>query len=238
MKSYIEMADSVFRRRDEYEAVQKGKKKKATKAIVSVCCCCLAAVIGVGTWQLSTRDVEILQSGNNAVSRLTEKNSYGKDIILINELEGVSSSKLDIGIDLSEENFVSMSREELCQYYQTEIFPDVPLDLNEWKPEKGYGVYTIGEKIYWDVTVINYSNDDFTRSVNIEIEKDTMPLSDYGELSPDCDKSIIKGKSVAIGKTENGYYVVEFICNNVGFRMITEGLSQEETVSIIASLIS
>ncbi len=48
MKTYNQMAEDVFRRRDEYEAVQKKKKKTAQRTIVSISCCIVAAIcIGV-----------------------------------------------------------------------------------------------------------------------------------------------------------------------------------------------
>lgn len=48
MKTYNRMAEDVFRRRDEYEAAQRKKKKAAQRTAVSVGCCIVAAIcIGV-----------------------------------------------------------------------------------------------------------------------------------------------------------------------------------------------
>ena len=48
MKSYNEMADDVFRRRDEFMKKQKHKRKNVVTALS---CVCLAVLVGVGMWQ-------------------------------------------------------------------------------------------------------------------------------------------------------------------------------------------
>lgn len=42
---------------------------------------------------------------------------------------------------------------------------------------------------------------------------------------------------VGIGQSDSGHYLVEFMYDNVGFRMIIEGLSIEEIEAVIDSLI-
>lgn len=51
MKNYKEMADAVFRRRDEYAAEQKRKKKIALNASLSLCAVCLAVTGAFGIWK-------------------------------------------------------------------------------------------------------------------------------------------------------------------------------------------
>ncbi len=51
MKTYNEMAQSVFERRDVYEKEQQIKRKKRAKLTVSLACVALVAVVGVGIWQ-------------------------------------------------------------------------------------------------------------------------------------------------------------------------------------------
>lgn len=46
MKTYNEMAQSVFERRDNYILEQKKKKKSITKAVISLGCVCLIAAFG------------------------------------------------------------------------------------------------------------------------------------------------------------------------------------------------
>lgn len=53
MKNYNEMADEVFRRRDEYLAARKKKRKTMLAAAASFCC--LAALLGAGIWNFRFR---------------------------------------------------------------------------------------------------------------------------------------------------------------------------------------
>lgn len=48
MKSYNEMADCVFKRRDRYNAARAATRKKVQKITAGAACCCLVAVLGVG----------------------------------------------------------------------------------------------------------------------------------------------------------------------------------------------
>ena len=48
MKSYNEMADCVFERRDRYNAARAATRKKVQKITAGAACCCLVAVLGVG----------------------------------------------------------------------------------------------------------------------------------------------------------------------------------------------
>ncbi len=135
-----------------------------------------------------------------------------------------------------------MNQEQLLAYYGIDIFPDVPSDLGrEWSEADNipYGVYKRNGgtgKVYWDHQVLNYSNDDCTRSVNIELKKGGLPISDYGTLPPDCDRSTINGVRVGIGQINGGVYLAEFVHRGVGFRLVTKGLAQEEMVSVVNSL--
>ena len=56
MKSYEEVADAVFERREAYIS-EKAKKMKTVKRTVSaVSCFCLAVLLGVGVWQIGMLD--------------------------------------------------------------------------------------------------------------------------------------------------------------------------------------
>ena len=92
-------------------------------------------------------------------------------------------------------------------------------------------------EVYWDSIVLNYDNDDFTRSVNIEIDKDHLPVTCYAFFDSLLEKSLINDTEVAIGLSEGGYYHAEFFYQDVGFRMIANGITEDELVSIISSLI-
>ena len=51
MKSYREIADSVFERRERYIAAQQRKRKHTVSAIASICSCALVALVGASVWR-------------------------------------------------------------------------------------------------------------------------------------------------------------------------------------------
>lgn len=51
------------------------------------------------------------------------------------------------------------------------------------------------------------------------------------------EKSIINNLEVAIGHSATGYYYAQFMYQNVGFQVIADGLTQDEFVAVISSLI-
>ncbi len=57
MKNYNEMAESVFERRDKYNAERRMAMNKMKKSVATVACCCLVAVLGIGVWQGGTQPV-------------------------------------------------------------------------------------------------------------------------------------------------------------------------------------
>ncbi|WP_289301989.1 hypothetical protein, partial [Sporofaciens musculi] len=92
--------------------------------------------------------------------------------------------------------------------------------------------------IYFDFNILNYSNETFSKGINIEIQKGSLPTSDCVFLDEYDEKSIINNVEVAIRQdTNNEYYFAEFLHHNVGFRFIVEGLTQDEFVAVISSLI-
>ena len=50
MKTYNEMAESVFERREKYITERRMATNKMKKILATVACCCLVAVLGIGVW--------------------------------------------------------------------------------------------------------------------------------------------------------------------------------------------
>ncbi len=78
--------------------------------------------------------------------------------------------------------------------------------------------------------VLNYSNEDLRRCINIETAKGKLPFCCYADFDEYCGKSVINGVEVNIGQSDSGYYLIEMMYRNVGFRMIIEDLTIEEVV--------
>lgn len=243
MKAYDEMARDVLKRRDEY-AARRIRKRKITAGISAACGVCLVLLAGFGIWKSGALEQKPSQISKDSIVP-GEKDTFDdgdknqENSIVINNLGGdISSSIMQSDVGVFPEDFCEMSREELNAYYGTDVFPEIPFDLKEWK-DSHYGVYRRGGgtgEVYYDISVINYSNGDFSRNVNIECGKGGLPESDTGSFYSLSERSVINGTEIAIGQDEKEYYFAEFIYKNTGFRIIAEGITQEELVSVLSSL--
>lgn len=228
MKNYNEMANDVFRRRDEYKIIQKKRRKTAIGITSSVMCFCLIAVIGFyGV------------SGEKPNTKVPVETTNSNTIV-INKIDDLSSNGRKMNFGLLKNDLIPMSKQDLIEYYKVDVFPTVPKDLKEDNSGDYYSIYKrnggTGE-VYWDQNVLNYFNSDFTRSINIELCKNKLPFSDYGSLDESDKKSIINKTPVTIGLIDESVYMAEFIYKNVGFRIVFEGLSKEEMISVLTSII-
>ena len=249
MKNYDELTNDLLERRDRYVADQKKKRKRVMGVATSLCCFCLVALLGFGMWQggmfnttpLDQTLEDALYPGikDNFDENKGESpdNPSDNNKIVINTINGISADRMNINIAV--DDFVKMTREEMIEYYGVDYIPDVPADIKPWEDERS-GIYKrdggTGE-VYWDTDILNYSNEDFTRSVHVEVDKGSYVLQDYLYFKGTEEKSVINNVDVLIGLTENGYYYSEFMYNGVGFLIDAEGVTEDEFVAIIASII-
>lgn len=242
MKTYDEMARDVLNRRDEY-AARRIRQRKVTACISAVCGVCFVLLAGFGIWKSGALEQKPSQISKDSIVP-GEKDTFDdgdkdqENSIVINSIDGVISSSDMNNICLFTDDFVSMSKDELNLYYGIDVFPEIPSDLNEWEDPR-YGVYRRGGgmgEVYYDISVINYSNHDFSRNVNIACGKGGLPAADIGNFYGLSERSVINGTEIAIGQDEKEYYFAEFIYKNTGFRIIAGGITQEELVSILSSL--
>lgn len=249
MKNYDELTNDLLERRDRYVADQKKKRKRVMCVATSLCCFCLVALLGFGMWQggmfNTTPPDQTLEDALYPGIKDNFDESKGESLdnpsannkIVINTINGISADRMNINIAV--DDFVKMTREEMIEYYGVDYIPDVPADIKPWEDERS-GIYKrdggTGE-VYWDTDILNYSNEDFTRSVHVEVDKGSYVLQDYLYFKGTEEKSVINNVDVFIGLTENGYYYSEFMYNGVGFLIDAEGVTEDEFVAIIASII-
>lgn len=249
MKNSEEMVNSLLERREQYNAEQKRKRSIITRTVTSMCCVCLIALFGFGMWQggmfnTTPPDQTVedalypgIKDNFDESKGESPDNPAANNKIVINTINGISADKMNIALMI--DDFVEMSREEMIEYYGVDYIPDVPDDIQPWEDERS-GIYRrnggTGE-VYWDANILNYSNEDFTRSVHIEVDKGSYVLQDYLFFKGTEEKSIINNFEVLIGLSENGYYYSEFMYNGVGFCIDAEGVTEDEFVAIIASII-
>ena len=156
--------------------------------------------------------------------------------IFLNRISAVSAYKLKI--DLLEEDYIAMTLDEMNAYYGANVVPTVPADILPWEDQKG-GIFKrdggTGD-VYWDQNLLNFSNKDFTREVHLEFAKGKYPLIDYHTFSGK-KMSVINGTEVLIGKSEADWYYAKFMHKNVGFVLDANGVTQDEFVAILVSLL-
>lgn len=214
-----------------------------------MCCVCLVALLWFGIRQggmfgtapsdKTAEDALYIGIKDNFDENKGESpdNPAANNKIIINSIDGISADKMNIC--LLGDDFVEMSRDEMIAYYGVDYVPDVPLDMKAWADERS-GIFKrnggVGD-VYWDANVLNYSNEDFTRNVHLEVNKGSNVLQDYLYFKGTEEKSVINNVDVLIGLTENGYYYAEFMYNGVGFLLDAKGVTEDEFVAIIFSLI-
>lgn len=246
MKNYNEIANSVFERRDKYETEKRNRRRFIAKTVTPICCICLVALLGVGVWQGGLFEDSSTPIANDSIYP-GEVDHYGpnesptENKIVINNITSSSSStdRLKLDYEIRLEDFVKMNKIEINDYYGVEIFPTVPDDIKEWD-DSVYGIYRKdggSGDVYWDQTVLNYSNKDFTRSVNIEIKKGSLPVLDYGFGESSEERSIINNWEVTIDYSESSGYHAIFMYKNVGFCVNAEGLTQDEFIAVLSSIL-
>lgn len=249
MKNCDEMVNSLLERRDWYVAKQKKKRKMLTSTVISMSCLCLIVLLGFDMWQgggLGTKAPE--QTLNDAVypgvkdafnenKGESADNLVANNKIVINSIQGVSADKMNI--NLLENDFVELTRDEMIAYYGVDYVPTVPEDITAWEDERS-GIYKrnggSGE-VYWDADILNYSNEDFTRTVHLEVDNGNNVLPDYFFFKGTEEKSVINNVFVLIGLSENGYYYADFTYKDIGFHINAKGVTEDEFVAIITSII-
>ena len=250
MKNYDELTNDLLERRDRYVADQKKKRKRVMGVATSLCCFCLVALLGFGMWQggmfNTTPPDQTLEDALYPGIKDNFDESKGEspddpaanNKIIINSIDGISADRMNINLRV--DDFVEMTRDEMITYYGVDYVPDVPDDIKAWEEEQSSGIFRrnggTGE-VYWDADILNYSNKDFTRSVHVEVDKGSYVLKDYFYFKGTEEKSIINNHELIIGLSENGYYYSEFMYNGVGFLIEAQGVTEEEFVAIIASII-
>ncbi len=260
MKSSNEMIDSLLMRREIYEAEKERKRKQIMGAIAPICSLFLVALMGIGIWKSGvlmggpaiTPDTSVSNGGEDvqldtkapSVSADIENNG-GEDkgssdtvntdrVIVINSIDKLPEKVMEINIKLNE--LEKMQEDEISAYYGTSVFPSVPEDL-VLQPA-AYGIYKRADsgEVYYDKITINYKSKAEDRWVCVVVAKDKLPFFDQG-FGTDKEISIINGEEIVIAKDPNGILFAAFIFSNTGFSVSSQGLTEEEFVSAVESLI-
>ena len=137
------------------------------------------------------------------------------------------------------DDHVIMSEDELAGYYGVRISPTVPVDLTSSDPDASRFIYRreggTGE-VYYDVQHYSFANGDLSRLLTVEAAKSTN-LLDYSKLFETGDLSRVHDVDVLIGQSGDGSYFAQFRQGEMQYHVFALGLTPDETVAVIASLI-
>ena len=244
MKSYKKMAEDVFTRIGEIETRKAKQRKTVAKVVTPICCVCLIALAGFGISQFSEDPPTLIDDAIYPGIKDTFDESRGeapnKNTIVINELEEIPADQ-EMLFALHTKDRIEMTPEELNEYYGTNVFPTVPSDFT--LQEGYYGIYKReggkGE-LYWDVNKIQYSPERERRWIAVNVQKGSIPVDLMGVFNDPEGKSVINNVEVGIGRIVDEYadiYYAEFMYKNVGFKICADSVTEEEFVTVIASLL-
>lgn len=104
MKSCDEMAESVFRKIEEYKIEKQRKRKKMTRILLPVICFCLVVILGIGTGlgglfnstPIKTQEDAIIPGTKDYYGRDEEDNQSSAGDNAIGELTGDTSTNNDV----------------------------------------------------------------------------------------------------------------------------------------------
>lgn len=249
MKSYDETISNVFDRIGEYETKQKRKRSAITKTAASFCCVCAIALVGVGVWQGDNSGSQTYVNPSTASTSLSgDVMLSGKpdsDAIIFNEISEKVQTKVpsEMGIAVFIEDEITMTKEELNEYFGVDVFPDCPAGLTEkpshlaiYKRNKGTG------EAYFDFNRISFLNADNSKGFSVTFSTNNMFfLTEYylGDRYNDIEKSVINNVEVSIAEVKaEKYCYAEFTYKGVMFTVFSENMTHDEFLSIIYSIVS
>ena len=243
MKSCEEITKSLLERRDGYLAAQK-KKRQVFGMVASLCCLCLLVLMcfamgGLQSGQPEQTGGTVLQQGGSvpvdATYDAVPEDPAANNTIVVNNIAG-TPQLMDIA--LMWDDFVAMTREELTAYYGVDYVPEVPADLQAWEAHSGIYKRNGGTgEVYCDRNILQYSNKDFSRLIALNVAKGRVPLHFGAPVQMEMERSVIHNHEVTIFQTEDGSYFAELLHGDAGFVIFADGLTQEELVGVLASLI-
>ena len=184
-----------------------------------------------------------ISAAKPADSTLQQSKSAVAPFITVNELVKLpSAGKMNIALKTND--FVKMSRQELCDFYGVNVFPSViPKDLSE-SQNPTYGIYRRNNGtggVYFSQNGLSYTNSSVTKTLNIDISKGPLPYTDIATFENGKNiKSTINGNELSIGHysaDKDDYYYAEFSYHDVGFRIFSDNLTKAEFVDMLSSIL-
>lgn len=229
-KNYNKIISEVERVSDLKE--KSNIKKLKIKNIIAPAVAFIALFVVI----LWTNNINIpsktLSGKNNAEQNNTENNNKStiKIALDINEMENLEMAISDAAVE----------KKEITNIPEKFTFINNATVPEEYKIENCYTLYTRSDKnsdqynLLHDY-VLNYRKDD-TNSIKISFSEIEKPIRDYDIMNEENKISKIGENEVTISHYKE-MYIVYFKYNNIYFDIETVGISQEELVNLLTSII-
>lgn len=168
-----------------------------------------------------------------------------EDPIKINTITELPAAEVimdKLEIEKNKKDLVKLNYEQAKEYFGTELHPVLPEKLIPWDDCNEFEIYKSNGgtgDVYSDVFIMNYSDETMDCHVNIEGAKDRYHIKDIENwYDGTFELSLILGEQVYLAHNkQTDYYFAEFVHNGVGFRMIMAGLSKNEVITAVESLL-
>lgn len=240
MKSYEETAFSVMEKIEKHRAAQKRKRQIVLGTTIPLCSICI--IVAMGFFTMESRlpkpapDSPIPAASEPPTESVTAQAPSQQNTIVIHPIENTNNEISYFA--LFRDDFISMTKEQVNDYYGINVYPTVPEDLSMQKIAAGIYKRNGGTgEIYHDQNRQEYRNEKDSRSIVVETAKGKLPFFQFVIPDVSSGNSIINGHDVTIGINEYGWYSVWFLYQGVGFYIGAEGITQQELIDVISSLI-
>ena len=236
MKSYEQITRELLQRQEFYLAEQKKKRKRAAGGIAGLCCLCLVVLLGFLIPE--TPDAVVPAASQVLQTEIPQTTAAPEQPhIVLHALPKANNQSMYIA--LMGNDFVPMSREEMTTYYGLDYMPQVPEDLQLRQSQSGIYRRNGGTgEIYHDADKLQFSNADQSRNLSLNVQKGRDVFVQFRVFDPQLEASVIGGLEVLFGTDGQGIFCAEFFYRDVGFLLYAEGLTQEEFVASITSLLT
>lgn len=233
-KNLKDIMQKEFDKDKNYEAIlskissQESRKEKMHMKYLLIPACAVIAMFGIFL------NPNIVQHENPPIMIVDGEDKIELNIVKIDD--NVAQTQLDVDVKIIEMNEVP---EEFEFITKNKV-------LNELGLKNNYCLYT-RENLKTDEYnilhdyVFEYSNKENTKNITVAFSKEGKPLRDYFFMEKADNKddklSKINDLELKISQYKN-MYIIEFSFNDINFDIETNGLTQDELVEFLKSIVA
>lgn len=263
MKSYNEIANNVFNRRNEYNAKKAVQKKQQHKAVLTTLCCFFAVLLSIGIWKsgvvgqltvkitdnnssesqssaLNNSAISKIESNNNSAANNTSANK-----IIVNQLD-TSITSDDIAAEYRYYEQLTNSEQKIVldnfNKFVGISYNDFTAKFSDILTFKSFHLiydYKDSDNLVEEYNphdyVFNYQSDNNGTAV-ISLCSFEHPFRDYG--LPCEELSEINGISVELFGHNQNTYIAQFTYNNVYYDIETTNINLNDLISIVSTIVT